>query len=357
MKLNYTPVTLVETEKGRDTKNCTGLSPTGNRAILADILPLDTPLVVQVFSIYSCNLACCFCHYGLEKEKRPFIAKNRRMDFNLYKKCIDDLATFNHKIKLLRFCSEGEPLLDKNIVRMIEYASEKKVAENIEVLSNGLLLTGRMSRDLIAAGITRLRISIYGVNSQMYRKMCGKEIDFDTLVENIRTFYHLKKESGKKISLYVKTMNCTLADEKEQEQFVSIFRDICDTYAIEQVMPNIPGIDYSRWIKEGHPNTNTMGYVLPSVKVCPQPFYLLTINPDGMIIPCVVSYNSPIGDATKASIKEIWNGPVREFQTLMLDGIPQAGKICAACTIGRNRPFPEDLLDDDAERLKKIFSQ
>lgn len=343
-------------EKDND-KNITGIqSPTGSRAILADILPLDTPLVVQIFSIYACNLSCKFCHFGLDKDKRPFICSHKVMDLSLYKKCIDDMSSFNRKINLLRFCPTGEPLMDKNIIEMVEYAAKKQVAENIEILTNGLLLTNTLSRKLVESGITRLRISIYGVNASMYQKICGKKIDFDKLVENIRFFYDLKVKSKRKISLYIKTMNCALADEREKEQFIEIFKDICDAYAIEQVIPTVDGIDYSQWIDEGKPNTNTMGFVLPSINVCPLPFYLFTINPDGMVIPCCKDYKSPIGNANNESLSQIWHGAMRSYQRRMLDGVAKSEKICANCGFAKNRPFLEDILDNDVERLKLLYS-
>jgi MoaA/NifB/PqqE/SkfB family radical SAM enzyme len=344
--------------KTEDAKNITGIqSPTGSRNILANILPLDTPLVVEIFSIYACNLSCKFCHYGLEKEKRPLISTKKVMDPGLYKKCILDLASFKHKIKLLRFCSTGEPLLDKNIIDMVDYAAKNHVAEEIEIITNGLLLTPELSQKLIDAGVTRLRVSIYGVNSDMYQEMCGKKINFNQLVGYVRSFFDLKTKSGKKIILYVKTMDCTLKDEQEKEQFIEIFKDICDNYAVEQVIPQIPGIDYSPWIEKDRPNTNTMGFILPSINVCPQPFYLFSINPDGMVIPCCASYNRPIGNANRESLYEIWHGSVlRRFQRTMLDGVARAGDICAKCNIGQNRPFPEDILDNDTERLKMLYS-
>ena len=63
------------------------------------------------------------------------------MDFDLYKKCIDDMALFPNKVKVLRIVGIGEPLLHKNIVDMVEYAVSKDIANTVEILTNASLLT------------------------------------------------------------------------------------------------------------------------------------------------------------------------------------------------------------------------
>jgi hypothetical protein len=39
----------------------------------------------------------------------------------------------------------------------------------------------------------------------------------------------------------------------------------------------------------------------------------------------------------------------------MLDGAKDASSICADCPIIKHRLFPEDLLNDDADRLKELY--
>jgi len=340
-----------------DEKNITDRSaPGGSRVKLAEALPLDTPLIIQIFNIYACNLSCKFCHYGLPKEKRPFISKNRRMDLALFKKCIDDLSAFKHKIKLLRFCGTGESLLDNNVAEMVDYAVRNNVAEKVELITNGIFLTPELSRSLIDSGLSRLRVSIYGVDAEMYKEICDADVDFDQLVENIRFFFEYKKKTRKDTFVYVKTMNCTLRNAEEEQKFIEIFGNICDSYAVEHVVPNVAGLDYTKWLPTKNDYTNIIGMKLPPIKICPQPYHLLTINPDGKVIPCTVDYNLPIGDLNVESLSQIWHGEtMRNFQRRMLDGKEAAGKICSTCDVAQCRPFPEDLLDNDAERLKKYF--
>jgi len=109
-------------------KDISGSAPGGKRTPLAQALPLDTPFVVQIFPVYLCNFKCVYCIFSAQAARRGFISDKAVMDLDLYKKCIDDIAQFPGKVKVLRFVGIGEPLLHKNIVEMIKYAASKNVA-------------------------------------------------------------------------------------------------------------------------------------------------------------------------------------------------------------------------------------
>lgn len=137
-------------------KNISGKTPGGKRTILAEVLPLDTPIVVQIFPIYACNFICKYCTFSVDKLKRGFISDKIVMDFDLYKKCIDDMTVFPSKVKVLRFVGMGEPLLHKKIADMVKYAVSKNVADRVEILTNATLLNLKLSDSLISPGLSRL---------------------------------------------------------------------------------------------------------------------------------------------------------------------------------------------------------
>ena len=278
------------------------------------------------------------------------------MSLDLYKKIIDEIREFEQKIKLLRFCGAGESLLDKNLVEMVRYASDMQVAEKIELITNGLLLTPEMSRALIDAGLTQLRVSIYGLSSDKYMEICQTHVDFDRIIDNVQFFYEENKRCGADVKVYIKTMNCSLDGPEDEKKFIHLFEKYCDIYAIESVVPNVQGIDYSVWLKDGTPNYNALGVSLPAISVCPQPFHLITICPDGRVVPCSNETMMGIGDCNTQSIKEIWEGEtLRRCQRKMLDGSVAFGGVCATCSIVQCRPFPEDILDNDVDRLKTLY--
>jgi len=338
-------------------KDITNLSaPSGARVRLADAIPLSVPIVVQIFDVYACNLDCQFCHYGLDKDTRPKLSTKTFMELELFKKFVDDLKQFSKKIKMLRWCGAGESLLNKNLVDMISYAHKNNVAEKIELITNGILLTPEMSKKLIAAGLTQLRVSIYGLSNSKYKEIALRNVDFNKIVENVKFFYEEKNHQKKDIKVYVKTMDVSLDNENDKEKFISIFKNHCDSFAIESVVPNVQGLDYSKWL-EKTPLYNALGVNLPEIKVCPQPYHLVTICPDGRVVPCSNETMIGIGNINSETFYDIWNGKIlKEVQRNMLNGSKNyKGVSCETCTIVQCRPFPEDILDNDVDRLMQIF--
>lgn len=334
-------------------KNLSGQAPGGQRTPLKDVLPLSTPFVVQIFPIYACNFKCNYCIFSTKPEKRGFISDKIIMDFNLYKKCVDEMCNFAKKIKVLRFVGIGEPLLHKNIIEMIEYAVKKEVANKVELLTNASLLSKEISDGLIKAGLSRLVVSMQGVSKEKYKKTSDIDLDFDLFVKNLEYFYKNKKNTD----VYIKIVDSALENELEEQEFYEKFGDICDSLAIEHTVPIHSGIEYENVLKTQGEEVTQFGLPISDVPVCPQPFFTMQINPDGKIVPCFsFEYPEIIGDCNTQSMVEIWNSPkFQKFRRRMLDGAQTASDICKDCNIIKYRLFPEDDLREDAERLKSFY--
>ena len=334
-------------------KDISGQAPGGKRTKLAEVLPLNTPFIVQIFPIYACNFKCSYCIFQYDKAKRGFISDKIAMDFDLFKKCIDDMATFPNKIKVLRFVGIGEPLLHANIAEMVEYAASKNVANVVELLTNASLLTPEMSDSLIKAGLSRLVVSLQGTTEEKYKAVCGVDIDFKKFIENLRYFFNHKS----KAHMYLKIADCALDGKDNEQRFYETFGDICDTIAIEHIVPIHSGVNYKNVLKDKNISVTQFGVPLSKFKICPQSFFTLQINPDGKVVPCYsFEYPDIMGDCNNQSVPEIWNGEkFQHFRRKMLDGAKNLCDTCANCNIIKYRLFPEDILDNDAERLKKFY--
>lgn len=334
-------------------KDISGQAPGGKRMKLADVLPLATPFVIQIFPIYTCTFKCNYCIFSLAREQRHFISDKVTMDFNLYKKCIDEIAQFPDKVKVLRFVGIGEPLLHKNIVDMISYAVVCNVAHTVEILTNASLLTPAMSDALIASGLTRLVVSLQGTTKEKYRQVGGVDIDFEKFIGNLRYFFECKN----KVHVYFKIVDSALDGKEDEQRFYQVYGDLCDTMAIEYAVPIHAGINYGNVLKRKDQDVTQFGLPVTEVKICPQPFFHLQINPDGKVVPCYsFEYPDIMGDCNNETVNAIWNG--KKFQHLrrmMLNGSENVCETCANCNIIKYRMFPEDVLNDDGERLKKFY--
>ena len=335
-------------------KNVSGQAPGGKRIKLAEALPLDTPILAQIFPIYACNFKCNYCTFSVGLKERGFISDKVSMDFELFKKCIDDMTNFPNKIKTLRFVGMGEPLLHKDIAKMIEYAVSKNIADKVEILTNGSLLTREISDSLIKNGLSRLLISIQGTTKEKYKEVSKIDIDFDKFVENLRYFF---EQSRGKAQLHIKIIDYAIESEEDEKKFYEIFGDICDTIGVEHAGPIFPGVNYDSVLEGKKSDTTQFGLPIFDVKICPQPFFHMQINPDGKVVPCYSLYYPIIlGDCNKESVYGIWNSKkYKDFRRKMLEGTENVSEICKNCEIIKHRLFSEDLLNNDAERLKKFY--
>ncbi len=325
----------------------------GKRTYLKDILPLEMPIMLQMFPVYACNFKCEFCIHALDKDQHGYISYEVFMDMELYKKAINDIKATGIKLKMLRFAAIGEPLLHKNIADMIKYAVDMEVADSVDIVTNASLLTRELSDALIDAKLSRLRISIEGLSSEDYKERCSNSVDFNKLVENIQYFYKNKTNT----TVYVKIIDYMLKDDEQHKKFHEIFEPICDSIAIEHLTPTIEEIDYDT-ISDGMDldkgqNSDT----LLDARVCPQGFYMMQINPDGKVVPCCnMKYPAVLGDIKENTVQEVWKGEeFNEFRRNSLCSRATASGVCASCTLYKYGMHKEDNIDDVSTELKEKY--
>jgi MoaA/NifB/PqqE/SkfB family radical SAM enzyme len=324
------------------------------RSELATCLPLSTPFALHIFPSNRCNLKCGYCIHSLQPDMMASIGfKKIVMDFGLFTKCIEDAGRFPNKLKVIILAGWGEPLTHPRITEMVELAKRKNVAERIEIVSNGVLLTPNLSLKLIDAGLDRIRISIQGIDSVRCRDVAGAGIDFEALVDNIRYFYTHRKQS----KVFVKTVDAAVPTEPDVETFHRIFGEICDEIAIEQVVPMIREIDHTKFGSEFN-KRHCGGEAIP-VSVCPFPFYMSVIQADGSYTPCC-SPQLPLdlGNVGETALTDLWNGRrLRIFRAAHLSGKRGRSPICGGCS----RPYYDlqqgDNLDEYTERLLPLYSE
>lgn len=335
-------------------KRIDGEAVNGKRTVLSDVIPLDTPYAITFFPIYACNFKCSYCIHSLDRDNKKNLSDVISMDFELYKKCINDIAMFPNKLKVLHFIGYGEPLLHKDISKMVAYAVEKKVANTVDIVTNGALLNSKLSLDLINAGLSALRISVQGVNGKQYKDTSGVNIDFEEFVNNIK-FFHENKGNTK---LHIKIIDIGM-NRDEEETFFEIFGDICDTIAIEHLVPVVDSIEYNSLNDSKNFNTNTLGNDVISSEICPQPFYYMQINPDGKCVPCCNSeFPISLGNCNKESIADIWNNDTySKFRMMQLSKNKNNNIVCSKCNQYKYTMFKEEVLDNDSERLLNLLNR
>lgn len=330
-----------------------GLTPGGTRDRLEEVLPLDTPYLIQIFPSYACNFRCGFCLYALKRQKHGFISDNVFMELPLYNKCIEDIKQFPRPLKMLRFGGIGEPLLHPDIAEMVAAAKQAGIARSVDIVTNAALLTPELSLRLIDSGLDRLRISVEGLSAQEYEQNAGAKIDFGQFISQIKYFY----EHNEHTHIYIKIIDYMVQTPEKKSRFYELFQPICHSIAIEHLTPTISEIDYVKLSDGMRTDQAQNGGRLLSAQICPQGFYMMQINPDGKVVPCCsMRYPAILGDISSQTVPEIWTGALfNRFRSHMLQSRRQASMVCQDCTLYQYGLYPEDVLDGAQERLMMCY--
>lgn len=323
-----------------------------NRTKLETVIPLRTPFIINIDPSDRCNFQCKFCPTGDRELMKNTPGRNFGiMDFELYKKVIDDICTFEDKVKVIRLYKDGEPLLNPHFVNMIKYAKQSGCCERVDTTTNASLLTPELSLKIIDAGLDRVNISIEGVNAEQYADFSQYKIDFEKLVENIKFFYENKKQC----EMIVKT-NGDILTEEQKQLFLDTFGDITDGIFIESIMECWPTYELEKvTVNE---KRGIYGQNIKEVSVCPYVFYSFAVNSNGTISLCFLDWHRKlvIGDANTESVKDIWQSDkMKEYQKLFLKGERKTHPICSDC--GQLRQGQPDDIDAYAKLLLPKFGE
>ena len=133
-----------------------------NRTKLETVIPLDVPFIINVDPTDKCNFQCKFCPTGDRELMGKTDGRNYGvMDFELYKKIIDDICEFEKPIKVLRLYKDGEPLLNKNFAKMVKYAKDSGCCDRVDTTTNASALTPAKSLEIIEAGLDRMILIVW----------------------------------------------------------------------------------------------------------------------------------------------------------------------------------------------------
>lgn len=318
------------------------------RTKLEEVIPLNTPFVVHISTNNACNFKCKFCPTGDDELLKKYNVKKCFMDYELFKKCIDDLSKFDNNIKKILFHIVGEPLLHPKIVDMIKYTKSKNVSNNLTLFTNGALLNPRLSRELIDAGLDYIQISIEGVSDEKYLELTGTNISYEKILTNVAYLYCNSKD---KCFISAKIIDCGMT-QQEKDKFDEDFKNITDEHHIENVISYIDESikDTSLGVKRG---LTTDGNIQVDKKVCTGPFYTMSIQSDGKISACTCDWSmrAIVGDVNNESLKEIWNGTkFNKFRIMQLKGLKETMPVCRDCKSILNQI---DDIDSYAEEILK----
>ena len=120
------------------------------------------PLHADICLTTRCNLKCNMCPY--HGKDAIYRQGNQDMDFELYRKIIDECASKG--VKAIKFGFSGEPLLYPYIIDAIKYAKDNGIID-VQMNTNGPLLNSIITKRIIEVGLDLLILSDYSLDVQV----------------------------------------------------------------------------------------------------------------------------------------------------------------------------------------------
>jgi MoaA/NifB/PqqE/SkfB family radical SAM enzyme len=310
------------------------------------------PVCVYLEVTNRCNLLCETCPRTFEALEPP-----ADMSWPLFTSIVDQLPGLARAV----LHGVGEPMLVKNLPRMIDYLKERGVY--VLFNTNGTLLAPRKRREIIETGLDELRVSLDAAEAQSFFKVRGKNF-FDRIVRNVGEFTALQKEVGAtspRVSLWLTGLKETvdqlpdfvrLADRigvrevylqrlvfddlgrglarEESSLFEKTRGEEDDAIAAAVAIGRALGvsIDASGATEPG--TSLKRGQDEAPWSLCRRPWSLMYFTAHGRALPCCIAPFSArgyetytLGDATQQTLREIWNGNAyQDFRGALVDGVP-----------------------------------
>lgn len=246
----------------------------------------DYPLLVDLELSSVCNLRCPMCYTITEEFKSK--VKKGFMDFDLYRKIIDEVAG---KVYAIRLSFRGEPTLHKQFVEAVTYAKSRGVRE-VSFLTNGSRLEGEFAREIIKAGADWITISIDGTHAE-YENI-RRPLKFQDTLRKLEEFKAVKEELGQ-VRPLIKAQGIWPAIRPDPSRYYNTLAPVTDLLAYN------PLIDYLRQDKD---------IVYEDNFACPQLYQRLVVGSDGRVMMCSNDEDTEVavGDAYNQTIHDIWHG-------------------------------------------------
>src|SRR5438094_6934876 len=159
------------------------------------------PVCLYIETTNRCNLLCETCPRTFEDLEPP-----ADMSWQLFTRIVDQFP----RIARVVLHGVGEPMMVKSLPRMVRYLKER--GTYVLFNTNGTLLTERKGRELIAAELDELRVSLDPAEPETFRAVRGKDM-FGRIVRNVRAFTGLQRAENLErplVSLWLTGLNETI---------------------------------------------------------------------------------------------------------------------------------------------------
>lgn len=270
------------------------------------------PARITIESGNICNLRCPLCPTGQSDGS----AKKGFLTLSDFRKFIDEMGK---NLTLIRLYNWGEPLLNKELIKMIDYANKKKIAVKIST-NLSFSMEDFQAEALVKANLQRIYISCDGSSDSTY-KTYHIDGDFSRVISNMKLLIEKKVKLRNHYTDIIWLFHVFKHNEHEIEKARAMAKDIGVKISINKMRTDMgkeiletaeKSIERdSKWLPE-NPEYNVFNMTEKKPKNrfnCDLLWTETVINWDGSILPCCSVYDEThsFGNIKENSFKNIWN--------------------------------------------------
>ncbi|MCP4298154.1 MAG: radical SAM protein [Proteobacteria bacterium] len=273
----------------------------------------DQPKIIQIETTIVCNASCWFC------PQKNAARKPSNMEEKVWKKIVDDTRGLGITYRPFLI---NEPFVDKRMPEIIRYIKEDPTAR-VEFNTNGEPLTPERADRVIEAGVDLIRFSVDGFRKETFDESRG--ISYEKVYRNVEYFVKAAKSAEQPIETQIRMIKLP-GTEEEQMEFKKYW---------EALNPSsVDFTDLYRYPWEGQ----TESLNLPCIKLVSEMFFY--VNGKATLCCWDSAERQIVGDVSKESVLDIWNGKIMDHCRHLLDeGRRSEIELCSRCDAYKNFDF------------------
>lgn len=282
------------------------------------------PCFLMVEPSSYCDMFCPMCPVALNKTQRS----GAILPLEIFEKLLSEIGD---ELILITFWNFGEPLLNKNIFKMIKLAGRKRIF--CALSTNLLSLTPERASAMIDSGLDYLIVSFDGATRATYEKFRGKG-NYDRVVGNLGHLIRKKNE----LRAVRPFINLQFIVMRDNEHEIGAIKEFSRRIGVDKL-----SLKKFTYVSEETRNflPRNPDYVLGKYKAaekmgfCVRPWNSAVLCADGAVVPCCgdLNFEYKFGDLKDpaAIFMDIWNNErYRNFRAAILKNINTL-PICRTC--------------------------
>ena len=243
------------------------------------------PVVIKIEPTNFCNFQCPGCRTGTGEDTGP----KGMIEFKDFKKIVDRMSRYAFKVILYMW---GEPFINKNIFKMIEYASQKNLAVQISTNMN-VFRPAIDAPKLVGTGLEHMIVALDGVSQEIYQiYRVGGQVS--KVIENVEAILAERRERKKRLPFV-------------ELQYIIFPHNVHEISPVREVARRL-GVDRLTFIQSQTREEAMVHNGKPAQPdKCSALWLMACINWNGSFSPCCDSVDDSFGNTLEQDFDLLWN--------------------------------------------------